>query len=404
MGYKKRSAMAKLRQFTGLGALGGAVCGGILLYKGDESAFTTLMSVVARFTNGETGHRLAVWSLSKGIHPVCRQPDDPALQVKLWNLTFPNPVGVAAGFDKGAEAVTGLASIGFGFIEVGSVTPLAQDGNPKPRVFRLPEDQAVINRYGFNSEGHEVVKSRLMSITGLPNRAVLGVNLGKNKESVSAAKDYCDGVIKLGPLADYLVVNISSPNTPGLRSLQAKEELASLLGAVLKARNSLAVRIPLLIKIAPDLSQAEMEDIAEVVTSPETCIDGLIVSNTSLSREGLTGVSKDEAGGLSGAPISEMSTKAVSEMYRLTNGSLPIIGAGGIQDGKDAWEKVLAGASLVQLYTAMVYQGPPVAGKIRRELSSLLAESPFSTLQEAVGANHRANNAFQSCESDEKKL
>jgi len=243
-----------------------------------------------------------------------------------------------------------------------------------------------------------------MSITGLPDRAVLGVNLGKNKESASAAKDYCDGVIKLGPLADYLVVNISSPNTPGLRSLQAKEELASLLGAVLKARNSLAVRIPLLIKIAPDLSQAEMEDIAEVVTSPETCIDGLIVSNTSLSREGLTGVSKDEAGGLSGAPISEMSTKAVSEMYRLTNGSLPIIGAGGIQDGKDAWEKVLAGASLVQLYTAMVYQGPPVAGKIRRELSSLLAESPFSTLQEAVGANHRAYNAFQSCESDEKKL
>jgi len=396
MGYKKRSAMTQIRQFTGLGALGGVVCGGILLYKGDESAFKALMSAVSRVTDGETGHRLAVWSLSKGLHPACRQQNDPALQVKLWNLTFPNPVGVAAGFDKGAEAAMGLAHIGFGFVEVGSVTPLAQDGNPKPRVFRLPEDQAVINRYGFNSEGHDVVRGRLTSFQDLPNRAVLGVNLGRNKGSASAAKDYCDGVTSLGPFADYLVVNISSPNTPGLRDLQAKEELAALLRQVLKARDSLEKRIPLLIKIAPDLNLAEMEDIAEVVTSPETLIDGLIVSNTTTSREGLIGASKEQTGGLSGAPLTEKSTKAVSEMYKLTKGSLPIIGAGGVQNGKDAWEKVLAGASLIQLYTAMVYQGPPVAGKVRRELSSLLADSSFSTLQEAVGANHRQND----CEAE----
>lgn len=271
------------------------------------------------------------------------------------------------------------------------MTPLAQDGNPKPRVFRLPEDQAVINRYGFNSEGHDVVRDRLASIQELPNRAILGVNLGRNKGSASAVKDYCDGVINLGPVADYLVVNISSPNTPGLRDLQAKEELAALLHQVLKARDSLKHRIPLLIKIAPDLVLADMEDIAKVVTSPETRVDGLIVSNTTISREGLVGAAKEETGGLSGAPLTEKSTKVVSEMYRLTKGSLPIIGAGGVQNGKDAWEKVLAGASLVQLYTAMVYQGPPVAGKVRRELSSLLADSSFSTLQEAVGANHRKN-------------
>jgi len=193
-------------------------------------------------------------------------------------------------------------------------------------------------------------------------------------------------------------VNISSPNTPGLRDLQAKEELAALLRQVLKARDSLEKRIPLLIKIAPDLILHEMEDIAEVITSPETCVDGLIVSNTTISREGVVGAFKEETGGLSGAPLTEKSTKAVSEMYRLTKGSLPIIGAGGVQSGKDAWEKVLAGASLVQLYTAMVYQGPPVAGKVRRELSSLLADSSFSTLQEAVGANHRKID----CEADGK--
>uniref|UniRef100_A0A8C3LZ35 Dihydroorotate dehydrogenase (quinone), mitochondrial n=1 Tax=Chrysolophus pictus TaxID=9089 RepID=A0A8C3LZ35_CHRPC len=297
--------------------------------------------------------------------------------------------------DKHGEAVDGLYRMGFGFVEVGTVTPEPQEGNPKPRVFRLVEDEAVINRYGFNSHGHAAVERRLrarqeaqlkLTAVGMP----LGVNLGKNKSSTDAAADYVAGVQTLGPLADYLVVNVSSPNTPGLRDLQGKAELRDLLTKVLAERDMLSCeRKPaVLVKIAPDLTEQDKQDIAGVVC--EVGVDGLIVSNTTISRpSGLQSTQRLESGGLSGKPLRELSTQTVREMYALTQGRVPIIGVGGVSSGRDALEKIRAGASLVQMYTALVYYGPPVVGAVKRELEELLREQGFKSVMEAVGADHR---------------
>uniref|UniRef100_A0A3Q3K7U6 Dihydroorotate dehydrogenase (quinone), mitochondrial n=1 Tax=Monopterus albus TaxID=43700 RepID=A0A3Q3K7U6_MONAL len=319
-------------------------------------------------------------------------------EVSILGLKFKNPIGIAAGFDKHGEAVDGLYKMGFGFVEVGTITPKPQEGNPKPRVFRLITDHAIINRYGFNSCGLADAQQRLkareetqqeLRKAGLP----LGINLGKNKLSQNAKADYLEGVRVLGPLADYLVVNVSSPNTPGLRDLQGKAELRQLLHAVLKQRDALQGehKPPVLVKIAPDLTAQDKQDIADVVT--ELGVDGLMVSNTTVSRpETLQDPHKSEVGGLSGQPLKELSTNTVREMYNLTKGKVPIVGIGGVANGQDAMDKIRAGASLVQLYTALTYQGPPVVTKIKLELEQLLKEQGFSSVSEAVGADHRADS------------
>ncbi|MBV98710.1 Dihydroorotate dehydrogenase (quinone), mitochondrial, partial [Eschrichtius robustus] len=309
-------------------------------------------------------------------------------EVRVLGHKFRNPVGIAAGFDKHGEAVDGLYKMGFGFVEIGSVTPKPQEGNPRPRVFRLPEDQAVINRYGFNSHGLSVVEHRLrarqqtqarLTEDGLP----LGINLGKNKASVDAASDYAEGVRVLGPLADYLVVNVSSPNTAGLRSLQGKAELRRLLTKVLQERDALKVahKPAVLVKIAPDLTAQDKEDIASVVR--ELGIDGLIVTNTTiyvwLRRRVCDGIGVPElphsAGGRGcsqtapGSPVAQPSSQCA---VCFSAGRVPIIGVGGVSSGQDALEKIQAGASLVQLYTALTYRGPPLVGRVKRELEALL--------------------------------
>uniref|UniRef100_A0A8D0BKC5 Dihydroorotate dehydrogenase (quinone), mitochondrial n=1 Tax=Salvator merianae TaxID=96440 RepID=A0A8D0BKC5_SALMN len=328
-----------------------------LVAKGDESFYAKhLMPLLQRLVGPETAHLLAVRFIALGILPHAGQADPKALEVEVFGRRFQNPVGLAAGFDKHGEAVDGLYKMGFGFVEVGSVTPEPQEGNPRPRLFRLPEDQAIINRYGFNSHGHAVVEQRLRArhktqclLSEAGKR--LGINLGKNKTSVDATADYVAGVRVLGPLADYLVVNVSSPNTPGLRALQGKEELRLLLTKV--------------------------------------GVDGLVVTNTTVSRpSSLRGTLQEEGGGLSGAPLRQLSTQMVREMYLLTGGQVPIIGVGGISSGQDALEKIRAGASLVQMYTALTYHGPPVVKVVKQELEALLREQGFRSVQDAVGADH----------------
>ncbi|XP_049451722.1 dihydroorotate dehydrogenase (quinone), mitochondrial [Epinephelus fuscoguttatus] len=363
---------------------------------GDERFYANqLMPLLQRVVGAETAHVLAVKIIGLGLVPLNRYQDPASLEVNALGLKFRNPIGIAAGFDKHGEAVDGLYKVGFGFVEVGTITPKPQEGNPKPRVFRLSADHAVINRYGFNSCGLAEAQQRLkargdtqqqLSKAGLP----LGINLGKNKLSQDAGADYLEGVRELGPLADYLVVNVSSPNTPGLRDLQGKAELRQLLHTVLKERDALQGdrKLPVLVKIAPDLTTQDKQDIADVVT--ELGVDGLMVSNTTVSRpETLQDPHKSEVGGLSGQPLKDLSTRTVREMYNLTKGKVLIIGIGGVASGQDALDKIRAGASLVQLYTALAYQGPPVVTKIKRELEHLLKEQGFSSVSEAVGADHR---------------
>jgi dihydroorotate dehydrogenase len=338
----------------------------------------------------ETAHGVTVAALKSGLAPRSRMPEDPILRSSVWGLDFANPVGLAAGFDKNAEVADAMLAQGFGFVEIGSVTPRPQSGNPRPRVFRVPEAGAMINRYGFNNDGLDAVAGRLEARRGRPG--LVGANVGKNKETADAAADYVIGIRRLTPLASYLVVNVSSPNTPGLRALQGREPLAELLGRSLDARAA-AVPAggktpPLLLKIAPDLTEEDKRDIAEVALS--SGIDGLIVSNTTLARPPELPVAlAGEAGGLSGVPVLAASTAVLSDIYRLTGGKIPLIGCGGIASGRDAYAKVRAGASLVQLYTALVYHGPRLVEQIRRDLATLLRADGFTSLRDAVGADHR---------------
>ncbi|KAM9122495.1 dihydroorotate dehydrogenase (quinone), mitochondrial isoform 2-T2 [Pangshura tecta] len=395
MGAAAPPLRQRLREAMAVLGGGGLLCASYLVAVGEERFYTErLMPGLQWLLGPETAHVLAIRLLSLGVLPRMAQRDSPML-VCVLGRRFRNPVGLAAGFDKHGEAVDGLSKLGFGFVEVGSVTPQPQEGNPKPRVFRLPEDQAVINRYGFNSHGHAAVERRLrarqraqlqLTEAGMP----LGINLGKNKGSADAVADYVDGVRMLGPLADYLVVNVSSPNTLGLRDLQGKAELRSLLAKVLEERNALRCECKpaVLVKIAPDLTAQDKQDIASVVT--ELGVDGLVVTNTTTSRpSSLRGTLRTEPGGLSGRPLRALSTQTVSEMYALTQGKVPIIGVGGVSSGQDALEKIRAGASLVQMYTALTYRGPPVVGVVKRELEVLLREQGFQSVTEAVGADHR---------------
>ncbi len=338
---------------------------------------------LVRRLDPERAHGLALAALKAGLVPSGRPVAEPRLRTTLWGLEFANPLGLAAGFDKEAEAVDAALGLGFGFVEIGSVTPEPQPGNPRPRLFRLPEDGAVINRMGFNSRGLEVARANLERRR---RRGVVGINLGKNKTSQDAAADYRKGVVALGPLADYLVVNVSSPNTPGLRALQGRAPLADLLGAVKAARDGLERKPPLLLKIAPDLTDEDKADIAAVVLDLE--IDGLIATNTTIARpDGLRGTRRGEAGGLSGRPLLAPSTRVLADMYRLTGGRIPLIGVGGVASGADAYAKIRAGASLVQLYSALVYGGPDLVTRILRDLSARLAADGFNSVAEAVGAD-----------------
>lgn len=334
-----------------------------------------------RCLDAEDAHRAAILAL-RAARPVLRaQPDDPILATRLWGLEFPNPVGLAAGFDKHAEAPDALLALGFGSVEIGSVTPRPQPGNPRPRVFRLPEDGAVINRYGFNSEGIAAVAARL---NARPRGGVLGVNLGKNKDSADAAEDYAAGAAALARFADYLVINVSSPNTPGLRALQDRAALDALVARVQAALPDHPP--PLLVKIAPDMAAEDLADIAAVARARE--LAGIIVSNTTIARPAdLRGTARGETGGLSGRPLFASSTAVLRDMRRLTGGTIALIGVGGIASGADAYAKIRAGASLVQLYTALVYDGPGLVARIKRELAALLRRDGFTSLTQAVGAD-----------------
>lgn len=338
-----------------------------------------------RYLGPESAHRLTVRALSMGLGPVQRTADDPALATRVFGLDFPNPLGMAAGFDKNAEVWRATLRMGFGYVEIGSVTPRPQAGNPRPRLFRLTDDEAVINRMGFNNDGMEAAARNLAG----QRRGIVGVNIGKNKETADPVADYVACARRLGPLADYMVVNVSSPNTPGLRALQDPARLSEIVDAVSDALSRACPdgAPPLLVKIAPDLTPQDCEDIARVAL--EGPVAGLIISNTTIERpESLKSPSRGESGGLSGKPLFEPSTRLLSHMYGLTSGKLPLIGVGGISSGRDAYEKIRAGASLFQIYTGFVYQGAVLINRIKGELTALLREDGFDKVESAVGVDH----------------
>jgi dihydroorotate dehydrogenase len=327
--------------------------------------------------DAERAHRLTVGSLKllPAGQPVKRSA---RLSLRLAGLYFPNPVGLAAGFDKDAEVFRQMLGFGFGFVEVGTLTPRPQEGNPKPRLFRLAEDRAVINRMGFNNEGQAAALARL---EGRSRRGgIVGVNIGANKDSADRIADYAAGVRAMVGVADYLTVNISSPNTPGLRALQDKAALDELLAAVAEARG---VGPPIFLKVAPDLEGGDIDDI--VRAAQDRGIDALIVANTTVTRPDLRSKWRGEAGGLSGAPLKALALQCLRDFRSATGGGLPLIAAGGIENGVDALDRIKAGASLVQLYTALVYQGPGLAELINGELKRLLIREGYRNIAEAVG-------------------
>ncbi|MDB5441467.1 MAG: dihydroorotate dehydrogenase [Caulobacteraceae bacterium] len=331
----------------------------------------------------ETAHSLAIRALELGLGPRHRI-SDPRLATEVCGLKLPSPVGLAAGFDKNAQVPDAMLAAGFGFAECGTVTPLAQSGNPRPRLFRLTQDRGVINRLGFNNQGLEAFAARLAARRG--RGGVVGANIGANKDSSDRAADYVTGLRRLHGLAGYFTANVSSPNTPGLRALQVGEALDELLERLAQARAALpGARAPLFLKVAPDLSDPEIEGV--VLAAVKHGLDGLIVGNTTLSRpDALTDPQKTEAGGLSGAPLMTLSTLILGRFHAASGGRLALIGAGGVASGADAYAKIRAGASAVQLYSALVYEGPGLAARIARDLAARLAADGFTSIAQAVGA------------------
>jgi len=396
------------------------------------------LPVLRRTLDPERAHQVGLALAKRGLAPTFRPSAAEQSLAQVSSRPFPNYpslnfescIGLAAGFDKDGVAIQPMLDMGFGYVEVGSVTPEPQPGNPKPRMFRLNHDKGVINRYGFNSHGADEVAENLQNYRTPPpppatketdlaadeplhkavhileqigdagksmlsvlrkppvhEKGVLGVNLGKNKTSDDEIADYQAGIQKLGPYADYLVINVSSPNTPGLRDLQQPQKLRRLLNAALDERNALAKPVPLLVKLAPDLNEEELKDIAEAVM--ECGVDGMVVCNTTMSRpSSVTSPDKEEAGGLSGAPLKNISTDCIRTLYSLTGGNVPIIGVGGVASGQDAYEKLKAGASLVQIYSCMVYEGPGVVSRIRKELAELMLQNGQRKLEDVVGLDH----------------
>ena len=348
------------------------------------SGLHDLASVALRGLDAEDAHRLTIGLLSLGLGPRAGG-GDADLATDLCGLALPNAIGLAAGFDKNAEAPDAMLRAGFGFVECGTVTPLPQAGNPRPRLFRLTEDQGVINRMGFNNAGLEVFAGRLQR---RPRRGVVGANIGANKDSVDRIGDYVTGLTRLWGLADYFTVNISSPNTPGLRALQTRQALEELLGRLAETRSALkaaSADAPVLLKVAPDLQDDEIEAIVETVLA--FGLNGIIAGNTTISRpDSLRGALKGETGGLSGAPLMGLSTQTLARFHAAAAGRVVLVGAGGIASGADAYAKIRAGASAVQLYSAMVYAGPGLVTRIRRDLAARLRADGFSTVAQAVGA------------------
>ena len=340
--------------------------------------FATLRPLIFAL-DPETAHRATLLGLRTGLVP--RAPaDDPILATRLAGLDLPNPIGLAAGFDKDVEVPDAMLRLGFGFVECGSVTPRPQAGNPKPRLFRLAQDAAVINRMGFNNQGLEHAVVRLQARRGRPG--IVGINLGANKDADDRTADYVTGLRATAALASYVAVNISSPNTPGLRALQDEAALTDLVARVVAARGSL--KVPVFVKIAPDLEPADFDAIARIAI--DGGIDGLIVSNTTISRPALNSRDAGEAGGLSGAPLQPLAMAALQQAARATGGALPLIAAGGIATGADAYARIRAGASAVQLYSALVYHGPGLVQRIKTDLAALLRRDGFTSVAAAVGS------------------
>ncbi|MFM9851750.1 MAG: quinone-dependent dihydroorotate dehydrogenase [Sphingomonadaceae bacterium] len=344
------------------------------------SLFSTIRPLLFRL-DPEIAHRFTVNALKlKPSRPM--RAVDKTMAVEVAGLSFPNPIGLAAGFDKDAEVPSALLDLGFGFVEIGTITPLAQSGNAKPRLFRLVEDNAVINRMGFNNDGHAAAHARLQRLG--PVQGPIGVNIGANKDSADRIGDYVAGVRRMADVASYLTINISSPNTPGLRGLQDKDQLIALLDAVRAARGQSGP--PLFLKLAPDLEPHAIDDIAEVVVSR---VDGLIISNTTISRPPLQSRYAREAGGLSGTPLAALAHQRLRDFRAATGGAIPLIAVGGIASAEDAYARIRSGASLVQLYSALVFHGPGLARTITRGLKLLLERDGFASIAEAIGADSR---------------
>ncbi len=331
----------------------------------------------------ETAHDLAIKSLKFNYLPskMFEVEDEQILNTELLGKNFPNPVGLAAGFDKSAEVYNSLLRFGFGFVEVGTVTPLKQFGNSKPRIFRLEEDSALINRLGFNNDGIEIIKKRIKSEK---KKGVLGINIGPNKNTKDQKNDFCLGLKNFFDIADYITINISSPNTVGLRDFHDQEKLKDLLLALNKIKNENKINIPLLLKISPDIIDNHISEIADVAIKND--ISGIILTNTTNSnRDKLMNNFKKEEGGLSGKPLQQISTDMIKKFYKQLNGKIPIIGVGGVNSGKSAYEKITAGASLLQLYTGLVYKGPLLVKNIKKELIQILKSEGLNNIKDAVG-------------------
>ncbi len=350
-------------------------------------AFDAFSLPLLRWFDPEDAHRLAIQGL-KLLPPARPRADDAKLAVRAFGLNFPNPVGMAAGFDKNGEVVDALLRLGFGFVEAGTVTPRPQAGNPRPRIFRLERDEAVINRFGFNSDGADAVLRRLAARAHLGG--IVGVNVGANKDSTDRAKDYVKLIETFAPVASYFTINVSSPNTPGLRNLQQADALDDLLARVIEARERVrknAGESPVLLKIAPDLSLSELDDVVHIARSRR--VDGMIVGNTTLARPSTLREQNraKETGGLSGRPLFRLSTRMVAETYVRVEGAFPLVGVGGIDSGGGALTKIRAGASLIQLYSALVYKGIGLIEDIKRDLASTLLRTGRDSLSEIVGAD-----------------
>tara|TARA_Y100000590_G_scaffold224588_1_gene253996 strand:+ start:7412 stop:8458 length:1047 start_codon:yes stop_codon:yes gene_type:complete len=332
----------------------------------------------------EAAHDLAIKSLKFNPLPskMFEAEDEQMLKIELLGKKFPNPIGLAAGFDKSAEVYNSLLRLGFGFVEVGTVTPLKQFGNPKPRIFRLEDDKALINRLGFNNDGMEIIKNRIKLDK---KKGIIGVNIGPNKETTDQKNDFCIGLKNFIDIADYITVNISSPNTEGLRDFHDEEKLKSLLSSLNKIKKDSKINIPLLLKLSPDIKDNYISKIVEVALQND--ISGIILTNTTNeNRDNLVSKIKKEEGGLSGEPLKEISTNIIKKFYKELRGRIPIIGVGGIDSGRSAYEKIIAGASLLQLYTGFVYRGPLLAKEIKKELIQILKAEGIKNIKEAIGA------------------
>ena len=331
----------------------------------------------------ETAHDLAIKTLKFNPFPsnMFKVEDEQMLSVELLGQNFPNPIGLAAGFDKSAEVYNSLLQLGFGFVEVGTVTPLKQLGNPKPRIFRLEDDKALINRLGFNNDGIEEIKTRIKLEK---QKGILGVNIGPNKESQNQKKDFCLGLENFFDIADYITVNISSPNTEGLRDFHDQEKLIDLITELNKIKKDNKTNIPLLLKISPDINNSHIPEIANVAIKNN--ISAIILTNTTnANRDDLKSELRKEEGGLSGDPLHQISTNMIKKFYKELNNKIPIIGVGGVNSGKTAYEKIIAGASLLQLYTGFVYRGPSAAKDIKKELIQILKSEGINNIEDAIG-------------------